>query len=187
MLEFHCLKVCKAVCVCSCSHTEVPEESTADRMEEDKSDHDDDEEDRKLPQSHLTSSPWTSGTQTAAACSADGGRTWWVTDVPTDRPDQQPASGGSRWDFSSISFPDIGSREHLSSCLFPPDPSLLPDILLKSTYISHIFNLHYYFDNRFGVAMEVKQAIHFSDNSLPGSLSLPLIAEITSCRLKYHN
>ncbi|XP_044037596.1 tRNA-splicing endonuclease subunit Sen54 isoform X2 [Siniperca chuatsi] len=112
------------------SHTEVQEESTTDRMEEDKCVHEG-EEDETLPESHLMTSPGTSGTQTAAASSADkgGGRTWWMTDVLGDQSDHQPAPGSSQWDFSSIPFPDLGSRERLSSCLAPPNPSLLPGSL----------------------------------------------------------
>ncbi len=108
----------------------MQEESAAERMEEDKCSHED-EENRKLPESHRISSPGTSGTQTAAASSADEGegRTWWVTDDSGDRLDHQPASAGSHWNFSSILFPDLGSREHLSSSLLPPDPSLLPGSL----------------------------------------------------------
>ncbi|XP_070837995.1 tRNA-splicing endonuclease subunit Sen54 [Chaetodon trifascialis] len=99
--------------------SEAQEASTADRTEEDE---------KKPPESHLMSSPGASGAQTAAAASADegGGRTWWLTDVPRDQSDGQLASGRSRWRFSSIPFPDLGSRESPSSCLLPPDPSLLP-------------------------------------------------------------
>ncbi|XP_076609609.1 tRNA-splicing endonuclease subunit Sen54 isoform X2 [Chaetodon auriga] len=103
------------------SHSEVQEVSTADRMEEDE---------KKPPESHQTSSPGASVTQTAAAASAaEGGgrgRAWWLTDVPRDQSDGQLASGRSRWRFSSIPFPDLGSRESPSGCLLPPDPSLLP-------------------------------------------------------------
>ncbi|XP_074511898.1 tRNA-splicing endonuclease subunit Sen54 [Sebastes fasciatus] len=109
------------------SHTEAQEESTTDRMEEDVCSHEG-EDDKKLAESHLVMSPETSGTQTPTAGSAEEGkgRSWWMTDVPGDLPDHQPASGTSRWDFSSIPFPDLGSRERLSSCLASPDPSLLP-------------------------------------------------------------
>lgn len=91
-------------------------------MEEGKGGHED-EEDKKLPESHLTSSPGTSGSQAAAE---GGGRTWWITDDCVDRSDHQPVSGCSRWRFSSIPFPDLGSTDSLSSRLFPPDSSLLP-------------------------------------------------------------
>lgn len=99
-------------------------------MEEDKSGREG-EGDKKPPESHLTSSQGTSGTRTTAAASADegGGRTWWMTDVLQDRADHQPASGCSRWHFSSIPFPDLGSGESPPSCLHPPDPSLLPGSL----------------------------------------------------------
>ncbi|XP_070779560.1 tRNA-splicing endonuclease subunit Sen54 [Enoplosus armatus] len=112
------------------SRADVREESTSDRMEEDTCSHEG-EEDEKPPESHLTASPGTSGTQTAAAGSAEkgGGRSWWMTDVLGGRSDHLPASGRSRWDFSSIPFPDLGSREGLSSCTVPPNPSLLPGSL----------------------------------------------------------
>ncbi|XP_074552775.1 tRNA-splicing endonuclease subunit Sen54 [Halichoeres trimaculatus] len=61
--------------------------------------------------------------------SSGGGRTWWMSDVSGDQSDHQPASGASRWHFSSISFPDLGSGKKLQSCLSPPDPSLLPGSL----------------------------------------------------------
>ncbi|TKS91311.1 tRNA-splicing endonuclease subunit [Collichthys lucidus] len=108
--------------------TEVQDESTAVRMEEDECD---EEKDKKLLESHLTSSPGTSGTQTAAQSSADedGSRTWWMTDVLRDRSDPRSASGCTHWDFGSIPFPDLGSSGHHSSSLSPPDPSLLPGSL----------------------------------------------------------
>ncbi|XP_029293940.1 tRNA-splicing endonuclease subunit Sen54 [Cottoperca gobio] len=110
------------------SRTEVQEESTADRTEEDKCVRED-EEDKTPPESHLTLSPETSGPQTARS-NEGRGRTWWMTDVLGGRSDQRPASGASRWDFSSIAFPDLGSsRERLSSCLASPEPSLLPGSL----------------------------------------------------------
>ncbi|XP_051244554.1 tRNA-splicing endonuclease subunit Sen54-like isoform X1 [Dicentrarchus labrax] len=84
--------------------------SPADRMEEE-----------------LTSSPGTSGTVAAGSADGGGGRTWWMTDPVGGRSDHRPDSGRSRWHFSSISFPDLGSSEGLSGCLFPPDPSLLPE------------------------------------------------------------
>ncbi|KAK5913527.1 hypothetical protein CgunFtcFv8_008050 [Champsocephalus gunnari] len=113
------------------SHTEAQEESTADRMEEDTCGQEG-QEDKKLPESHLTISPETSSTQTATASPGNKGgvRTWWMLDDVGERSDHQPASAASRWDFSSISFPDLGSsRERVSSCLVSPDPSLLPGAL----------------------------------------------------------
>ncbi|KAA8585543.1 hypothetical protein FQN60_004237 [Etheostoma spectabile] len=112
------------------SNAEAQEESTADRREEAKRGYEGEEEE-KLPESHLTMSPETSSTQTATASSAHkgGGRTWWMTDVLRDQSDQRPASRTSRWDFSSIAFPDLGSTRCLSSCLASPDPSLLPGSL----------------------------------------------------------
>lgn len=67
--------------------------------------------------------PGTSGSQTAAE---GRGRTWWMADDSVAQSDHRPASGRSRWQFSSIPFPDLGSTDSPSSCLFPPDPSLLP-------------------------------------------------------------
>ncbi|XP_078125311.1 tRNA-splicing endonuclease subunit Sen54 [Sander vitreus] len=112
------------------SNTEAQEESSTDRLEEGKHGYEGEEEEKR-PESHLTMSPETSSTQTATASSAHkgGGRTWWMTDVLRDRPDQRPASRTLRWDFSSIPFPDLGSRKCLSSCLASPDPSLLPGSL----------------------------------------------------------
>ncbi|XP_018540164.1 LOW QUALITY PROTEIN: tRNA-splicing endonuclease subunit Sen54 [Lates calcarifer] len=109
------------------------EECSAGRMEEDNSSHEG-KEDNKLPESHLTTSPETPEVQTPSTGAADEGRgrTWWTTDVLGDSGKgsvHSPTSGSSRWDFSSIPFPDLGSREQLSSCLASPDPSLLPGAL----------------------------------------------------------
>ncbi|XP_023269524.1 tRNA-splicing endonuclease subunit Sen54 [Seriola lalandi dorsalis] len=117
----------------TCSHSEAQEESTTERMEEDKGNHDG-EENKKPPESHLTTSPETAQVQTATTSTTDegGGRTWWTTDVLRDLgkgSDHSPTPGSSRWDFSSISFPDLGSRGQLSSRLASPDPSLLPGAL----------------------------------------------------------
>ncbi|KAG7238959.1 hypothetical protein INR49_030510 [Caranx melampygus] len=111
----------------SCSQTVAREEPTDERMEEDKGSHED-QDDKTLPESHLTPSAETAQVQTAA----DGGRarTWWMTDVAWDSgPSSEihtSTSASIRWDFSSIPFPDLGSREHISSCLDSPDPCLLP-------------------------------------------------------------
>ncbi|XP_034749750.1 tRNA-splicing endonuclease subunit Sen54 isoform X1 [Etheostoma cragini] len=112
------------------SNTEAQEESTTDRREGAKRGYKGEEED-KLPESHLTMSPETSSTQTATASSAHkgGDRTWWMTEVLRGQSDQRPVSRTSRWDFSSIAFPDLGSTGCLSSCLASPDPSLLPGSL----------------------------------------------------------
>ncbi|KAM3598398.1 uncharacterized protein V6R79_017448 [Siganus canaliculatus] len=112
------------------SHTEVQDAATADIMEEDKSSNEG-KKDEKLPESPLTSSPSVSESQTSVASLPDssGGRTWWRADVPKDDLDHQPASSAKRWHFSSIPFPDLGSREHLSRCLPAPDSSLLPGSL----------------------------------------------------------
>lgn len=115
-------------CCSYCSQTVAREEPTAERMEEDKGNHDD-EDDKTLPESHLTRSSETAQVQAAA----DGGsdRTWWMTEAPQDSgPNSQlhtSTSASTRWDFSSISFPDLGSREDVSSSLDSPDPSLLPE------------------------------------------------------------
>ncbi|XP_044187013.1 tRNA-splicing endonuclease subunit Sen54 [Thunnus albacares] len=112
------------------SHTDAQDASTTERMEEDERSHEG-EEDKTLPESHVTTS---SEAQTAATSPADKceGRTWWVTDVGGDsghQADHHAASGSARWDFSSILFPDLGSGERLSSCLASPDSSLLPGAL----------------------------------------------------------
>ncbi|XP_033500079.2 tRNA-splicing endonuclease subunit Sen54 [Epinephelus lanceolatus] len=112
------------------SHTKAQEGSTTERMEEDKCGLQR-EEDKELPESHQMMPSGTPDTQTNTTGSEDQGRgrNWWMTDVLVDRSDHQPACGSSRWDFSSITFPDLGSRKQLSSCLASPDPSLLPGSL----------------------------------------------------------
>ncbi|KAF3699752.1 tRNA-splicing endonuclease subunit Sen54 tRNA-intron endonuclease Sen54 [Channa argus] len=114
----------------SSSHTDGRKESPAERMEEDKCSHEG-EEAKTLTESQLATSSVRSEVQTATTSSADGGsgRNWWMIDDVSGsghRSDHSPTSGSSRWDFSSIIFPDLGSREHLRSCLGSPDPSLLP-------------------------------------------------------------
>uniref|UniRef100_A0A3Q2X0W8 TSEN54 tRNA splicing endonuclease subunit n=1 Tax=Haplochromis burtoni TaxID=8153 RepID=A0A3Q2X0W8_HAPBU len=94
-----------------------PAPSSTPTMEEDKSS--EGEEDKKLPE------------PPEAQSSADEGRSWWMMDVLGDSDKDSghgSKSGSSCWDFSSISFPDLGStsREHFPSDLAPPDPSLLP-------------------------------------------------------------
>lgn len=54
--------------------------------------------------------------------SAGGGRSWWTSEQHAD-PKQTHSSAPSRWDFSGIAFPDLGSGEGLVA---PPDPALLP-------------------------------------------------------------
>lgn len=54
-----------------------------------------------------------------------GARTWWRPDLPGDSEPGGPPAGSSRWNFSSISFPDLGSPGRLA----PPDPALLPGSL----------------------------------------------------------
>lgn len=110
---------CESVACFHRSHTAEQDISTDDRMEEDKCSHGD-EEDKKPPESHPTAAPGT-------------GRTWWVTDDLGHQLDHQPVSGCSRWNFSAITFPDVGSTESStessSSSLLPPDPCLLPGSL----------------------------------------------------------
>lgn len=100
-----------------CSRTEAQEESFVEKKEDKCSS----EGDKKLPEPLEARSPADGG----------GGRTWWMTDVFWDSDKGSGHSskpGSSRWDFSSISFPDLGStsRERLPDSLAPPDPSLLP-------------------------------------------------------------
>ncbi|XP_047427068.1 tRNA-splicing endonuclease subunit Sen54 [Mugil cephalus] len=113
----------------TCSHPEAREQSTAEKVEEDKCSRQG--EDEKPPESHLAASAETPEVQTATATpgTKSEGRTWWVTDAPvgSDTPSgRRSTSGSSRWDFGSISFPDLGSSDRLPSRLAPPDPSLLP-------------------------------------------------------------
>ncbi|XP_052405712.1 tRNA-splicing endonuclease subunit Sen54 [Carassius gibelio] len=55
-------------------------------------------------------------------------RTWWMEADVQPSPAQAP-SAAPRWDFSSISFPDLGSRRSGCVSLASPDPSLLPGAL----------------------------------------------------------
>ncbi|KAK7174214.1 hypothetical protein R3I93_001420 [Phoxinus phoxinus] len=55
-------------------------------------------------------------------------RTWWM-ERDVQSPPPQVQSTAPRWDFSSISFPDLGSRRSRSVCLASPDRSLLPGAL----------------------------------------------------------
>ncbi|KAL0198554.1 hypothetical protein M9458_007094, partial [Cirrhinus mrigala] len=55
-------------------------------------------------------------------------RTWWMED-DVQPPSAQSQSAAPRWDFSSISFPDLGSRRSHSVSLESPDPCLLPGAL----------------------------------------------------------
>ncbi|XP_036409158.1 tRNA-splicing endonuclease subunit Sen54 isoform X2 [Megalops cyprinoides] len=54
-------------------------------------------------------------------------RSWWVEQA-SDPEVRQPGRSGPRWDFSAISFPDLGCRGRPPS-LAAPDPSLLPGTL----------------------------------------------------------
>ncbi|KAG9343727.1 hypothetical protein JZ751_013105 [Albula glossodonta] len=55
------------------------------------------------------------------------GRSWWVEQKADPELRLTPCSG-PRWDFHSISFPDLGCRGRPPS-LAPPDPALLPGLL----------------------------------------------------------
>ncbi|KAM6904784.1 tRNA-splicing endonuclease subunit Sen54 [Xenentodon cancila] len=109
----------------TCSRTEKQEESAAEKMEED----------TKGPESHLMTSPDSPEAQAASASSTDEGegRAWWMTNDPALDSDRgahlKSSSQSSRWDFSTIVFPDLGSREGRSRCMATPDPSLLPGSL----------------------------------------------------------
>lgn len=89
-----------------CSHPEEQSTSTGDRME-----------------AHKTH---TESHSAAPASSGTAGRSWWDTDNQMKQTKRQPGSAPPRWRFSSISFPDLGSKEAPGGCLPPPDPSLLP-------------------------------------------------------------
>lgn len=107
------------------SHSEEQNASKVDRMEEDSCCRAEEVDEKRL-ESEQTASPGASGSQTAAE---SRGRSWWMSDDGLDRSDRRPVSGCSRWQFSSIPFPDLGSADSLSSGLLPPDPSLLPGSL----------------------------------------------------------
>ncbi|XP_012710354.2 tRNA-splicing endonuclease subunit Sen54 isoform X1 [Fundulus heteroclitus] len=89
------------------------------------------EEDDKLPESHLPTSAEPPEPQSCSSGSAAeaGARTWWMTDVPDRQADKRPSPGSpsarSRWNFSAIPFPDLGSTGRPRS-VAPPHPSLLP-------------------------------------------------------------
>uniref|UniRef100_A0A671KAR5 Uncharacterized protein n=1 Tax=Sinocyclocheilus anshuiensis TaxID=1608454 RepID=A0A671KAR5_9TELE len=55
-------------------------------------------------------------------------RTWWMEGDVQPSP-AQAQRAAPRWDFSSISFPDLGSCRSRSVSLASPDPSLLPGAL----------------------------------------------------------
>ncbi|XP_035470807.2 tRNA-splicing endonuclease subunit Sen54 isoform X2 [Scophthalmus maximus] len=120
-----------ATATASCSHSEAQEVSTAERMEEEEG-----EEDRKLPESHLTTSAETPEVQTSTATAAGpaggaggvGGRSWWAAAVLRawdQGSSHNPTSASPCWDHRSIPFPDLGSRG-VGDRLASPDPSLLP-------------------------------------------------------------
>lgn len=66
----------------------------------------------------------------SAAEAAGAGRSWWLTDDCVDQSDRSVVSGHTRCHVGSVPFPDLGSAESPSSCLSPPDPSLLPEGLV---------------------------------------------------------
>ncbi|XP_062264803.1 tRNA-splicing endonuclease subunit Sen54 [Platichthys flesus] len=113
----------------SCADAQENSTDRTERMMEDKG-----EEDTKLPES--TSSEdmevQISAATTTYPADQGGGRSWWAADGLRDSArgsNHCATSVPSHWDFSSILFPDLGSSEHLSSCLASPDPSLLPGAL----------------------------------------------------------
>ncbi|XP_051571593.1 tRNA-splicing endonuclease subunit Sen54-like [Myxocyprinus asiaticus] len=55
-------------------------------------------------------------------------RTWWM-EGDIQSPPALAQTSACRWDFSSISFPDLGSSRSCSVHLASPDPSLLPGAL----------------------------------------------------------
>uniref|UniRef100_A0A8C2DSB3 TSEN54 tRNA splicing endonuclease subunit n=1 Tax=Cyprinus carpio TaxID=7962 RepID=A0A8C2DSB3_CYPCA len=70
----------------------------------------------------------TSGSPAEPPLADASDRTWWM-DEDVQPPPAQAQSAAPRWDFSSISFPDLGSRRSRSVSLASPDPSLLPGAL----------------------------------------------------------
>lgn len=66
----------------------------------------------------------------SASEAAGVGRSWWLTDDCVGQSDRSIVSGHAACHFSSVPFPDLGSAESPSSCLSPPDPSLLPEGLV---------------------------------------------------------
>ncbi|XP_034046416.1 tRNA-splicing endonuclease subunit Sen54 [Thalassophryne amazonica] len=113
------------------SHTDLREEHTCEEPDDIKCTHDGNE-DNSLQSDHPTC-PEATTFQTSAASSADtrNSRSWWMTDafVGVGQKSEQCSTAGSRWDFSVILFPDLGSRRLRHSCLSSPDPSLLPGML----------------------------------------------------------
>ncbi|XP_043090471.1 tRNA-splicing endonuclease subunit Sen54 isoform X2 [Puntigrus tetrazona] len=61
-------------------------------------------------------------------CPDASDRTWWTEDDVQPRP-ARARSAAPRWDFGSISFPDLGARRSRPVSLASPDPSLLPGAL----------------------------------------------------------
>lgn len=56
------------------------------------------------------------------------GRNWWTNISNQSHPDSYQSTV-RHWDFSCISFPDVGSYKGKFACLPPPDPKLLPGAL----------------------------------------------------------
>ncbi|XP_075999329.1 tRNA-splicing endonuclease subunit Sen54 [Genypterus blacodes] len=122
----------------SSTYTEAQEGSTSERMEEGESEAKEKEQQAKDPTEHpaeLPASPEGPAARYPAASSSHEGRgdgAWWAADALRDsghKSDHLPVSGPPRWDFRSISFPDLGSRESQPLRLAAPDPSLLPGAL----------------------------------------------------------
>ncbi|XP_064843849.1 tRNA-splicing endonuclease subunit Sen54 isoform X1 [Oncorhynchus masou masou] len=114
-------------------HTGTQEGPTSKRMEEEK-DCNREEEDKNPDSLPDLSAPDIDKIQTAShvdpTTSTEGGqgRSWWSKEGSPDPDSELPGQPQSspRWDFSSIPFPDLGSRSWLPSSLTSPDPCLLP-------------------------------------------------------------
>lgn len=64
-------------------------------------------------------------------------RNWWTDISSQPKPDSLQHSVWY-WDFSCISFPDLGSYTGKYACLPPPDPSLLPGALqVPECHLAH--------------------------------------------------
>lgn len=103
-------------------------------MEEGELEGKEEEQEAKNPPESPAEPPASSETPAARnpAADEDRRRAWWTADALRDAGHEsahRPAFGSPRWDFCSISFPDLGSRESQPLCLASPDPSLLPGAL----------------------------------------------------------
>uniref|UniRef100_A0A8C8IVD7 tRNA-splicing endonuclease subunit Sen54 N-terminal domain-containing protein n=1 Tax=Oncorhynchus tshawytscha TaxID=74940 RepID=A0A8C8IVD7_ONCTS len=84
----------------------------------------------KRKRSHSSTSMEKDSSHVDPTTSTEGGqgRSWWSKEGSPDPDSELPGQPQSspRWDFSSIPFPDLGSRCWLPSSLTSPDPCLLP-------------------------------------------------------------